>query len=120
MRNVPPVFCTSSPVMSIENMYLTCLAAATWLCSHCRLPPISVMKRKVIVRAGGATLPSRIAVAKATAISAPVATPLALSLAPGSWTCAAITIRSSGATRPGISAISDRTGAVENWLATVT
>ena len=43
-----------------------------------------------------------------TASSASVATPLALSFAPGSCTCAARTTRSSGATLPGISATSVR------------
>ena len=72
------------------------------------------------MRAGGGIVPAAMPLASATAISARVATPLALSFAPGSCTCAAMTIRSSGSDRPGISAISVRIGLVVNWLAIVT
>src|SRR5690348_14127944 len=56
----------------------------------------------------------------ATAISATVADPLALSFAPGSCTCAAMTMRSEGRETPGSSAISIRAGRPVKLLAIVT
>ena len=58
--------------------------------------------------------------ARARASSASVATPLALSFAPGSCTCAARITRSSGAVRPRISPTSVRVGFRVKLLAIVT
>jgi len=81
--------------------------------SHSRLARISSPQTKVRVRAGGGIAFEATAAWMARAASSSVPHPLELSLAPGSWTCATITTRSPGRSRPGISATSNRPG--DGW-----
>ena len=65
---------------------------------------------KLSVRSGDGSAPVLTASASARARPYNVAHPLASSFAPGSWTCATITMRSAGRDVPRISATSERFG----------
>ena len=72
------------------------------------------------MRAGRGSVPSVMARCRASAAASRVPQPLALSLAPGSWTCATSTTRWSGHLVPGNSATSVRTGRRWNTVSAVT
>ena len=79
IRNVPPVFVVSSPVMSSENMYWTPFACAGCGVEPLRLPRISSTQMNVSVRPGA--LQARVAASpaparRASAIQRPAPAPI--------------------------------------------
>ena len=119
MRNVPPVFAVFSPTISSDMPHFTPMRRTLSSLMKRSVERISSPHRKVTERCGF-TVPRCTNSAPTRAISASAPTPDALSLAPGSCTCAEYMNRSCGFVAPRISANNVRSGRRSKRVRTVT